>query len=85
MCGVVRISNGYLAEGMVVTFHTVNNRMVSTATQQDSEGVDTFVKDGIVLCYHRFTILDPIKAGAKPMQLGDNRLMIVYNGECYNF
>jgi asparagine synthase (glutamine-hydrolysing) len=49
----------------------------------DDEG--TFVHEGVFLGHRRLSIIDLSKAGHQPMLSADKNLVLVYNGEVYNF
>ncbi len=49
----------------------------------DDEGF--FIDNQIALGHRRLSIIDLSAAGHQPMQSGDGRYQIVYNGELYNF
>jgi asparagine synthase (glutamine-hydrolysing) len=49
----------------------------------DDEGI--YVKDNVGLGHVRLSILDLSSAGHQPMYTSDNRYLIVFNGEIYNF
>lgn len=44
-----------------------------------------FCEENIALGHHRLSILDLTEAGHQPMLTDDNRYVIVFNGEIYNF
>lgn len=49
----------------------------------DDEG--TFVREGVFLGHRRLSIIDLSRAGHQPMLSADGNLVLVYNGEVYNF
>lgn len=49
----------------------------------DSNGI--FVHKHVGLAHNRLSIIDLSERGAQPMHAADNRYVIVYNGEVYNF
>ena len=58
----------------------MNDRM--TRRGPDDSGV--FVKGGVALSHRRLSIID-IETGHQPLTVDDGNVVIVYNGEIYNF
>ena len=51
----------------------------------DDEGVWVDALAGVALGHQRLSIIDTSSQGAQPMQSGNGRYVIAYNGEIYNF
>ncbi len=51
----------------------------------DSTGTWTDAQDGVALGHRRLAIIDVTAAGAQPMRSHDERFVVTYNGEIYNF
>ena len=51
----------------------------------DDEGSFIDFQDGVGLAHRRLSILDTSRNGRQPMQHIDNKIMIIFNGEIYNF
>src|SRR3989338_9902689 len=49
------------------------------------DGAGIFLDDKISLGHNRLSIIDLSDAAKQPMESGDERLIIVFNGEIYNF
>lgn len=81
MCGIngiVGISDKHLAgEKIAAMNHAMRHR------GPDDEGV--FIDEKIALGHRRLSIIDLSAAGHQPMTSFDDRYVIVYNGELYNY
>jgi asparagine synthase (glutamine-hydrolysing) len=51
----------------------------------DGHGSFTSECGSVTLCHTRLAIIDPSERGAQPMRSADGRVVIVFNGEIYNF
>lgn len=81
--------------GICGSVGSADERLVTTMTRvlahrgPDGEGVRVFAADGrrppAALGHRRLSIIDPSSRGAQPMEWGDGRYWITYNGELYNF
>lgn len=86
MCGLT----GILAIGKHCTGEWLDRSvqaMTSTLRSRgpDDAGVWTDAEAGIALGHRRLSIIDLSSAGHQPMRSADGTLVMVYNGEVYNF
>ena len=58
----------------------MNDRM----TRRGPDDSGTFVKDQVALAHRRLSIID-VKTGHQPLIIDDGNIVVVYNGEIYNF
>ena len=82
MCGLVGIidrNSSSLETDIIIMRDTVSYR------GPDGFGHVLFTEDGIALGHRRLSILDLTDAGRQPMSDESGSLIIVYNGEVYNF
>lgn len=78
ICGVVGLDGQYAEEAIVRNMmHAIKHR------GPDDEGI--YVKNNIGLGHVRLSIIDLSSAGHQPMFSSDNRYVIVFNGEIYNY
>lgn len=83
MCG---ISGIYQLDGSKVELSSLerfNNSM--THRGPDDAGIELLDKDSLGLAQRRLSILDLSPMGHQPMNFGDGRFVITYNGEIFNF
>jgi len=78
MCGYVGFTN------TISNAQDVINEMMNRIKHRGPDGEGSYVDDGIALGHRRLSIID-ISAGAQPMYNEDNSLVIVFNGEIYNY
>ena len=82
MCGIAGIihrGNG--------TPHDIGldmTRMLQSMKHRGPDGFGAFVGDRVGLAHVRLSIID-VERGAQPLGNEDGRLLIVYNGEVYNY
>lgn len=81
MCGIC----GYLHfDGTKQLSESVLTSMLDTLAPRGPDDKGVYLKDGIALGHRRLSIID-LKTGHQPMQSDDGSVVIVYNGEVYNF
>ena len=61
------------------------SRMLDVQAHRGPDGSGTWVDPGIVLGHRRLAFLDLSQDGAQPMAYGEDRYVITYNGEVYNY
>jgi asparagine synthase (glutamine-hydrolysing) len=61
------------------------SRMLDVQAHRGPDGCGTWVDPGIVLGHRRLAFLDLSHEGAQPMTYAEDRYVITYNGEVYNF
>lgn len=76
MCGIA----GFVGKGDLKTLE----EMVSTITYRGPDDKGYFFKDGVGLGFRRLSIID-IKGGHQPMTNEDGSIILICNGEIYNF
>ncbi|MDB2330854.1 asparagine synthase (glutamine-hydrolyzing) [Alteromonas sp.] len=81
MCGIAGFSLFNHQEGNEASLHAMHEAIVHRGP--DASG--TYLDDYVGLCHRRLSILDLSEAGNQPMYSADNNLVIVFNGEIYNF
>ncbi len=79
MCGIAGVSGRHAAVWAPMLLGRIAHR--------GPDGRGEFVSDcGLVtLCHTRLAIQDPTPDGAQPMSAADGQVVIVFNGEIYNF
>lgn len=76
MCGI----NGFNFEDKRII-----QRMVNTTSHRGPDGSSVIAEEGISLGHNRLAIIDLDTRSAQPMENGDGTLIIVFNGEIYNY
>ncbi|MBI2627845.1 MAG: asparagine synthase (glutamine-hydrolyzing) [Candidatus Niyogibacteria bacterium] len=60
-------------------------QMNAVTRRRGPDGTGVFTDEGISLGHNRLSIIDLTDAASQPMQNNDGNLVIVFNGEIYNF
>jgi len=81
MCGIV----GVLHRNRRPVSQRVLDRMTDRLAHRGPDDRGTFVDGELGLGHRRLSIIDLSKAGHGPMMSDDERYVITYNGEVYNF
>ncbi len=86
MCGItgfLDLSHNHPAD----TIENLVGRMAGTLRHRgpDDSGAWTDAANGVAIGFRRLSILDLSPAGRQPMHSADDRYVIVFNGEVYNF
>lgn len=81
MCGIAGFSLFNHQEGNEASLNAMHKAILHRGP--DASG--TYLDDYVGLCHRRLSILDLSEAGNQPMYSADNNLVIVFNGEIYNF
>ena len=81
MCGFA----GFLNKGSDINdnrfiVHAMADRIIHRGPDQD----DYYVDDDISLGFRRLSIID-IEGGSQPLQNADGSMVLVFNGEIYNY
>ncbi len=78
MCGICGII------GETKEKEEVLKRMMKKMEHRGPDGGDTYVGDGAMLGFRRLSIID-LDAGMQPMYNEDKSMVLVFNGEIYNY
>lgn len=82
MCGIVGIIAPDLSQDQIQPYlYNMNNAIIHRGP--DDEGA--FIDNGIGLAMRRLAILDLSPTGKQPMKLASADLVMIYNGELYNY
>lgn len=81
MCGIAGFTRFHSDVGSKDTLIAMGNSIAHRGP--DSQG--TYIDAHIGLCHQRLSIIDLSSAGNQPMFSDDENLVIVFNGEIYNF
>jgi len=81
MCGIAGFSLFNYQEGGSASLEAMHKAIVHRGP--DASGI--YLDEHIGLCHRRLSILDLSEAGNQPMFSADGNLVIVFNGEIYNF
>lgn len=81
MCGIAGILN---VRGDPVS-PVVLQQMADALAHRGPDGEGSWLSEGVGLGHRRLAIIDLSPLGRQPMQSDDGNLVIVYNGEVYNF
>ena len=79
MCGFVGFTGDVENKEQVLT------SMMDRIVHRGPDMGDTFFAPGVALGFRRLSILDLTPAGSQPMSNEDGSVVIVFNGEIYNF
>ena len=81
MCGIVGKIN---FNGQSVEQETLAG-MMKKIKHRGPNDEGTFIEDGVGLGFVRLSILDLSEGGHQPMRSDDNRYILIFNGEVYNY
>ncbi|KPK00675.1 MAG: asparagine synthase [Nitrospira bacterium SG8_35_4] len=81
MCGIAGATRGMLGQDAEETLHRMNDVMVHRGPDMG----DIYLDSDLGLCHRRLSIIDLSEDGRQPMLSDDGKLVIVFNGEIYNF
>ena len=81
MCGIAGFSLFNFSEGNTTELDAMGHAIFHRGP--DAGG--TYLDEHVGLCHRRLSILDLSEAGNQPMFSADKSLVIVFNGEIYNF
>ncbi|MBC8555598.1 MAG: asparagine synthetase B, partial [Candidatus Brocadiales bacterium] len=81
MCGIAGILN---LSGEPVSA-VLLRRMTDAIAHRGPDGEGFYINKLIGLGHRRLAIIDPSPAGHQPMITKDERYVLTYNGEAYNF
>ena len=81
MCGIAGVVhlNGSLPSPSVL------KAMTDAIAHRGPDGEGQWIEDNVGLGHRRLAIIDLSPAGHQPMITADNRYVLSYNGEVYNF
>jgi len=81
MCGIAGFTRFFEPTGDVSSLLRMGDKIAHRGPDAHGEYLD----DGVGLCHRRLSIIDLTDAGNQPMFSEDGNLVIVFNGEIYNY
>jgi asparagine synthase (glutamine-hydrolysing) len=81
MCGIAGFSQFNQVKAKQKTLVEMGNAILHRGPDASGEYID----DDIALCHRRLSIIDLSDAGIQPMHSSDDKFVIAFNGEIYNF
>lgn len=81
MCGICGILNLNKKPASAVELE----KMTRAIAHRGPDGQGHFIDGAVGLGHRRLAIIDLTEAGSQPMETGNHRFFIIYNGEIYNF
>ncbi len=81
MCGIAGFTRFFDPTGDLSSLLRMGDRIAHRGPDAHGEYLD----DGVGLCHRRLSIIDLSTAGNQPMFSEDGNLVIVFNGEIYNY
>lgn len=81
MCGIAGFTRFFDSTGDISSLKRMGDRIAHRGPDAHGEYLD----DEVGLCHRRLSIIDLSTAGNQPMFSEDGNLVIVFNGEIYNF
>ncbi|MFT5813096.1 MAG: asparagine synthase (glutamine-hydrolyzing) [Psychroserpens sp.] len=81
MCGIAGFTQFIAPEGNINTLKKMGNAILHRGPDAGGEYID----DLVGLAHRRLSIIDLSESGNQPMFSHDGKLVIVFNGEIYNF
>lgn len=80
MCGIV----GFVSDIKKAEKESIIKNMSDRIIHRGPDGEGFFIDEKVALAHRRLSIVD-IKGGAQPMYNEDNSIVVVFNGEIYNY
>lgn len=81
MCGIA----GFINTDGSPASREMLQRMTNAIAHRGPDGEGAWVDNAVALGHRRLAIIDPSPLGRQPMYSHDDRYVLVYNGEVYNF
>ncbi|WP_138935628.1 asparagine synthase (glutamine-hydrolyzing) [Roseovarius arcticus] len=79
ICGILRLNRGPATDEALIS------KMADTLAHRGPNDDGTWLDDRIALGFRRLSVIDLSYAGHQPMTNEDGSIVIVFNGEIYNF
>ena len=80
MCGIV----GFASKKADYDKQAVLKEMMDRIAHRGPDGEGSYLDDGVALGHRRLSIID-LQGGAQPMYNEDGSMVVIFNGEIYNF